>query len=340
MADTDTDGGERRVLVLNPESGSGDHVDRVVELAEDHGFDVRTTDHEGHAEELAEAVADEADLVAAAGGDGTINEVVNGLVTADALEETTLGVVPAGTGNNFASNVGIDGLEHAFEVIETGDRRAIDVGLTNERTFVNSCVSGITAEASGSTTPSGKSQFGVLAYVVSTIGTVTDFDPLSLCVEMGGEDGDQWEGEAVFVLVGNCRRFTTARRAQANVEDGLFEVTIVEQAPTTKLMSDATLEKVFGREAEHIVRRRTSSLTVEHRDGEPVEYSLDGEMLAADRLAMQTRHEVLTVAVGDGYRPDPDSDPGSESKSKSESAGGLLSGANADSDSDSGSKLS
>ncbi|MCU4740879.1 diacylglycerol/lipid kinase family protein [Natronoglomus mannanivorans] len=329
-----TDGGERRVLVLNPTSGSEDHVDRVVELAGDHGFDVRTTDHEGHAQEIVSEAGMEADLVAAAGGDGTVNEVVNGLVAADRLEETTLGVVPTGTGNNFASNVGIDGLEHAFEVMATGERRAIDVGLTNERTFVNSCVSGITAEASGATSSSSKGQFGVLAYVMSTIDTVADFDPIPLCVEMGGdgdEEDDRWEGEAMFVLVGNCRRFTTARRAQANVEDGRFEVTIVEHAPTADLVGEAALKRVLGRRSnaetasetgaesgpanassDHIVQRRTPSLSVTHRDGDPVEYSLDGEMLTADRLTMRTRQRVLTVAVGEGYRPDPDRDSGAD----------------------------
>lgn len=299
-----TDGGERRVLVCNPTSGSGDHLDRTVELAGEYGFDVRTTDRAGHARELATEVAPDVDIVAAAGGDGTVNEVVNGIVDADALEETTLGVVPAGTGNNFASNLGIEGLAHAFQVIETGDRRTIDLGLTNERSFVNSCVSGITAEASGATTSSDKGQFGVLAYVVSTVGAMTDFDPIPLRVELSGDD--QWVGDAIFVMVGNCRRFTTARRAQANVEDGRFEVTIVEQAPTPGLVGEAALEQLFGRDTDHIVRRRTPSLTVDHRDGESVEYSLDGEMLTADALTMKTRQGALTVAVGDRYRPNPE----------------------------------
>lgn len=304
--------GDRRVLVCNPVSGSEDHVDRVVELAGEHGFEVRTSERAGHAEELAHEVAtDGAALVAAAGGDGTINEVVNGLVAADALEETTLGVVPVGTGNNFASNVGIDDLEHAFEVIDSGERRTIDVGITNERVFVNSCISGITAEASGATSSSSKSRFGVLAYVLQTLETVTDFESVPLCVEMDGND--RWEGEAMFALVGNCRRFTTARRAQANVEDGCFEVTIVERAPTVDLVSEAALDGLLDRETDHIVRRRTPSLSVEHRDGELVEYSLDGEMLTAETLSMATRERALTVAVGERYRPNPDDDHVSES---------------------------
>ncbi|WP_254767174.1 diacylglycerol/lipid kinase family protein [Salinilacihabitans rarus] len=304
-------GDEGRTIVVNPKSGGEDHVARVTMLGRERGFDVRRSEREGHAAELArEAAAAGADLVAAAGGDGTVNEVVNGLLAADALDRTALGVIPAGTGNNFATNVGIEGVDHAFEVIEGGERRDVDLGVTNERAFVNSCVGGVTAEASGATSPESKSQFGVLAYVKATLERVSEFDSIPLRVETRGDGADPWEGEAVFVLVGNCRRFTTARAAQANVEDGLFEVTIVERANAIDLVGEAALEATVGRQAENIVRRRAPSVTVEHRGDGAVEYSLDGEMLAAPRLSMATRPGALTVAVGEGYDPDPDAADG------------------------------
>ncbi len=302
-----------RMLICNPTSGSGDHVDRVVELAGEYGFAVRRTEGEGHARELAREAAPEVDLVAAAGGDGTINEVVNGMVEADAMEDTALGVVPGGTGNNFASNVGIEGIEDAFEVIAEGERRVLDLGVTNERAFVNSCVCGITAEASGATSSEEKDRFGILAYLLKGIEQVAEFDALPLRVELGGGEGQpvRWEGEAMFVLVGNCRRFTTARRAQANVEDGEFEVAIIERAPASDLAGEAAFGGLFGDEGnDAVVRRRAPSLSIEHRDGEAVEYSLDGEMLAAEALEFRTHDRALSVAVGDGYRPDPDADEG------------------------------
>lgn len=304
----DADG---RILICNPTSGSGDHVDRVVELAGEHGFVIWRTEGEGHARELAREAAPEVGLVAAAGGDGTINEVVNGMVEADAIEDTALGVVPGGTGNNFASNVGIEGVEDAFEVIEEGERRDLDLGVTNERAFVNSCVCGITAEASGATSSEEKARFGILAYLLKGIEQVTEFDALPLRVELGGREGQpvRWEGEAMFVLVGNCRRFTTARRAQANVEDGEFEVAIIERASASDLAGEAAFGGLFGDDGgEHIVRRRAPSLSIEHREGEAVEYSLDGEMLEAEALEFRTRERALSVAVGEGYRPDPDGD--------------------------------
>lgn len=298
-----------RVLVLNPVSGSGDHVDDVVELAADHGFEIRRTEQGGDATRFAREAAPEAALVAAAGGDGTLNAVVNGVAAANALETTTVAVVPAGTGNNFATNVGIRGLEHAFTVIEDGRRRAIDVAMANGRRFVNSCVGGITAEASSDTTTESKADLGVLAYVKNTIETVGEFDSLPLRVETAagpnGETAQSWEGEALFVLIGNCRRFTGARTAQANVEDGLLEVTIVEDAATTDLLGGAALEGLLGQDSTHIVRRRTPSLAIDSR-ADSIEYSLDGEILETETVRIETDPGALTLPVGDGYRPDPD----------------------------------
>ncbi|MDG5817699.1 diacylglycerol kinase family protein [Natronococcus sp. A-GB7] len=302
------------VVICNPVSGTEDHLERVRTLARERGFSVRITEGEGDGVRFArEAGADGAELVVASGGDGTINEVVNGLAEAEALERTTLAVVPTGTGNNFASNLGIDGVGGAFDAIDTGRRRRIDLGTANGRAFVNSCVGGLTAEASGATTPDEKRRLGVLAYVSCALETISSFDSLPIRATLeGGPDGsdanapETWTGEAMLVLVGNCRRFGGTRRAQANVEDGLFEVTIVEDAPTTDLVGEAALAGLFERGERHIVRHRVSSLTLESLRSEPIEYSLDGEMLDAETLELETEANTLEVVVGDRYRPDPD----------------------------------
>ncbi|AGB36634.1 diacylglycerol/lipid kinase family protein [Natronococcus occultus] len=310
----DTAPDAKHVVVCNPASGTEDHVDQVRALARERDFVVRITEQEGDAVRFArEAAADGAELVVASGGDGTINEVVNGVLEADAFAETTLAVVPTGTGNNFASNVGVDSVESAFEAIDTGRRRRIDLGTANGRAFVNSCVGGLTAEASAATTPSEKRRFGVLAYVGRTLETITSFDSLPIRATLdpkpedcGGSSRRTWTGEAMLVLVGNCRRFGGTGHTQAHVEDGLFEVTIVENASTTDLVGEAALARVFERDERRIVRHRVPSLTLESLRDEPIEYSLDGEMLAAETLSLETTATTLEVVVGDRYRPDPD----------------------------------
>ena len=91
------------VVVLNPVSGTGSHRSRVRDLAADRGFVVRETQRPEHGVDLAsEAVANGARLVAAAGGDGTLNEVIRGVMAADGLDTVTVGIIPCGTGNGFA----------------------------------------------------------------------------------------------------------------------------------------------------------------------------------------------------------------------------------------------
>ncbi|WP_115865163.1 diacylglycerol/lipid kinase family protein [Halorussus litoreus] len=310
-----SDGGEEteangvdRVLVLNPVSGDANHREQVRELADQNGFTVLETQGEGEAVRFARlAAASGADLVAAAGGDGTLNGVARGLDAADALGEVTFAVVPCGTGNNFAGNVGVESITHAFEVIERGERRRIDVATADGRLFLNSCVAGVTADASASTTPEMKERFGVLAYVVGGLRSVTSFDGLPLSVEAVGPDCEEtWSGEAVTVLVGNARRFPVEGHTQANVEDGLLDVTIVERMPSAELVEEAAIQRLFGEETEHVTRLLSSELRVDVRRDEPAEFSFDGEMGSYESVRMTTRTRELELPVGEKYEPTPE----------------------------------
>ncbi|MFC4550892.1 MULTISPECIES: diacylglycerol/lipid kinase family protein [Halorussus] len=296
-----------RVVVLNPVSGNGGHRDRVRNLADEFGYTVLETRSPGEAVEFGRLLGQAGiDLVAAAGGDGTLNEVARGLDAADALGEATFGVVPTGTGNNLAGNVGVRDIEHAFEVLESGERRRIDVGTGDSRLFLNSCVAGLTADASASTTPEMKERLGVLAYVVCGLRAVTEFDALPLCVEASGPDGDRmWSGEAVTVLVGNVRRFPAMGRSQANCEDGLLDVTIVEQMPSGSLLEEAAVQRLFGDETEHVTHLTASELGVTVQRDDPVGFSFDGEINDYNALSMRTREKAMTLCVGEDYEPTP-----------------------------------
>jgi YegS/Rv2252/BmrU family lipid kinase len=315
MVDTSEEAGER-VVVLNPVSGSGDHGPEVRMLADEYGFEVVETTEEEGAAPLAERAAETASLVAACGGDGTINEVVHGLVRADAFEDTTLGVVPAGTGNNFAGNIGVDSIAHAFDVLVDGERRRVDLGTASRRSgaqagetdrpFVNSCVCGITAEASASTDHDQKHRFGTLAYVFNTLREAQEFDPIPLDVQTSDEIERTWSGEAIAVLVGNGRRFPVEGATQANMEDGLLDVAIIEDRPTLDLVGEEARRRLLDREADHMTRLRTPALELSVRDGQEVPFSLDGEMLSASDIALAVQRRRLWLRVGAGYSPDPD----------------------------------
>lgn len=299
---------EDRVIVHNPESGDADHVDAVRDRAALLGYDVRETEEAGDAITLAREAAEAgASRIVASGGDGTVNEVLRGIDRADAFEDVTFGVVPAGTGNNFAGNIGVTSIEDAFQVLEGGTARRIDIGRANDRVFVNSCVAGLTADASAETSADLKSRYGVLAYVVTTIRTVTAFDGLQLTISTGEDDAEDpaWTGEAVCVFVGNGRPFPTEGRPQADMEDGLFDVTVVDEAPAVDLVEEAVVQRFTGSEAPHTVSMRSPSLEVSVLEPNEVNYSLDGEMIRAHTVSLDVEPRTLQVLVGDGYDPDP-----------------------------------
>lgn len=302
--------GYRGVVVFNPTAGNEDHASQVRELAAEYGFDVVESEYEDHAVELARrAVEEGATFVLACGGDGTLNEVIRGVDRAGGLDDVTIAVLPAGTGNNFAKNVGVGSLREGFDVAVDGERRRIDLGEVETpdgetRPFVNSCVAGLTAESSAATDPDAKSRLGVVAYVVETLRALDSFESLDLRITTG--DGDVREFEAVILLVGNGRRFPAKGTAQANMEDGKLDVTVIEGTSGLDLAGGAAAARLFGDENASLERLRTPELHVQVAGGGRTTFSLDGEMVETEELTIRTRPSALNLCVGERYDPNPE----------------------------------
>ncbi|MFD1512078.1 diacylglycerol/lipid kinase family protein [Halomarina rubra] len=299
-----TDG--QRWLVLNPTSGSADHTDHVRSLAEERDYHVEETQGEGHATDLATIAADEGvNLLAVAGGDGTLHEVVAGLAAADALDRTTVAVVPVGTENIFATNIGIRDAEHAFDVVETGARRRVDVGMADGEPFVMSSIAGLVADASVSTSSELKERFGSLAFLANGVQEAASFDGLhiDLTAISNGEEVT-WSGDALCALVGNSRRFVE-EGGQADLEDGLLEVVVIEHMPAGSIVAEAFIQRVLGRTTDNVFHTQAAQLEISSTDGDPIGFSLDGESRYHDRLAIHTEPLALRVCVGPEYTVSP-----------------------------------
>jgi len=298
-----------RTVVLNPSSGTAGHAEAVRKRASLLGYEVEETEAAGDAVTLArEAAAGGVSVVAAAGGDGTLNEVVRGVREAGALDRVTVGVVPTGTGNNFAKNVGITSIDEGFAALEDGERRRIDLGLANDGVFVNTCIGGLVGDAIAETPAELKTRLGGLAYVVTTLRSTGSFDGVSLTITARG-DGERtpvWTGDAMFVLIGNGRRFTTHGEDQANMEDGRFDVCVIEDVSALDLVDDAVTERLFGETAPDVTRFQAPSLEISSAEPEPFHFSVDGELVQTDDLLIDVSPGALRVPVGEDYDPDPD----------------------------------
>ncbi|MDS0280989.1 diacylglycerol/lipid kinase family protein [Haloarcula onubensis] len=296
--------GSRRA-VLNPVSGDGDHAASVERLLSARGFAVSRTEGPGDALELGRAAGEAgAAEVAVAGGDGTVNEVVRGLARADHLDEVTLSVVPVGTANLLAGTIGVGDRRQGVEVADTGEVRTIDVGFAGAEPFLVSCIAGLPAEASLAASSDLKGRFGTLAFLVTGAQEAIEFDGLDISLEVVGEDGPvTWSGSATCLLVGNARKFV-ARGGQADMEDGLLDVAIVEQMPTGNLVAEAVGHRLLATDTEGVTHVRARALSVDGH-GEPVRFSRDGEVAEHEQLDIRVRERTLDLRVGPSYDPDP-----------------------------------
>jgi diacylglycerol kinase (ATP) len=188
----------RYPLIFNPKARS-QRGGRALRFLMDHAnrFALYATNHEREARELAARFAAAGEpVVVAAGGDGTLNGVVSGL----AGSATALGVLPAGTMNVFARELGIpfDPLERAFEVIENGHVREIDLFQANGAPFVQMAGVGFDAMVIEETTWESKKIWGPLAYLMAAVRVLGEQPPRMELVCANG-----FREEGVAVLAGN-----------------------------------------------------------------------------------------------------------------------------------------
>jgi diacylglycerol kinase family enzyme len=300
--------GAERVCVLNPVSGGGDHAGDVRRGMADRGFEVVETDGPEDAVRLGvEAGLAGADELAVCGGDGTVNEVLRGLAAAERLEDVTLSVIPAGTANLLANNVGVDSVAHGMDVTVDGRIRTVDIGMADEQPFVVSCLAGLPADVSVATSGDLKRRFGTLAFLIEGAREAREFDGIDVRVETRGP-GDEavWRGAAICILVGNARRFVESG-GQADMEDGLFDVAIVEQMPPANALAEGISHRLLGRSTEGVTHLRTGEVRVTGREADgPITFSRDGELTTHRELLLFAKPRALDLRVGPDYRVDPE----------------------------------
>lgn len=218
-------------LIYNPTAGRGrasQALDTVVAGLSAAGaeFQVAVTEGPGHATEIAADTADGTTLVAI-GGDGTVHEVVAGMWRAG-LAERVLGVVPVGSGDDFAFANGIDrrDLDAAVRVLTAGTKTQVDIALVNGQPFVNSLGVGFDAEVGDRFRRSPRFLKGLAGYLYATFASLSQLDPGEVEVEIDGSV--VYSGRSLLVATQNGPRtggsFLFA--PEAVIDDGWLDVVI------------------------------------------------------------------------------------------------------------------
>lgn len=300
----------RARVICNPTSGGGaydpDEIRAVLK-----GFEVDWIETEGPEDAIGAAEEWRGGLLIVAGGDGTINDVVNGLGRAGFPEDVTLGILPAGTGNDLAATLEIpNDAELAEDVIRQNRVRTLDVARVRsegigEKFFINVATGGLGAEISDANEGEFKKRWGKLSYLRASLEVAKDFDVRELDLSL---DGELRKVRAVNVVVGNCRYAGGGWLAapKANPEDGLLDVVIIEtlgvadllQLAPASLMRNSYLDKegvFFARAKEILVKTQPPGL----------EFTTDGEVIGDEPAEFSVVPHALKVIVGPEYVAEP-----------------------------------
>ncbi len=246
------------------------------------------TQHPGHERTLAaEAAAAGYTTIVAAGGDGTVNGVVNGI----AGTNVRLGVLPVGTMNVFAFELGIPSqVEAAWAIIQAGHTRPIDLCMANQCHFVQLAGVGFDAEVVAQTTRESKLQFGPLSYVFSAAHVAgRSTPPLQIQTDHGRHEGR-------FVLVGNGRFYGGPLQffQDARLDDGKLDLLIFKNS------GHLDIARYFGSALagwhtlqEDVEYVQTTSATV--ASDPPVRFEVDGELSGLSPVQFQISKSPLQV---------------------------------------------
>jgi len=265
-----------------------------------HRVEVRVTFEAGDAARYAaEATAEGVEVVVAAGGDGTINEVAGGVLSASDVPKTAMAVIPYGTANDFATGMGVlkgDPLK-ALELAAEGTATPIDVGKVNGRIFVNVTSGGFGAEVTANTPPQLKKALGGAAYSLMGLVTAAKMNPYEC--RFTTPDGTVGEGALLLMAVGNGRQCGGGYQVTPNaiLNDGLLDVVAVHDVEVPQLGS--VLNELLNLTAEgnqFVTYKQVPAFSLE--SNRPLQVNLDGEPYRDTKFQFEVIPQALPFILG------------------------------------------
>jgi diacylglycerol kinase (ATP) len=287
---------DKTCIILNPAAGNArDLEDVVARLSRVPNGEIRISSKPGSAARFASAALRKGfDLVVAAGGDGTLNEVVNGI--GENLGDARLGLIPLGTGNDFARTIGVpDDIEAAIDLIVIGETREVDlVRVTSDevRYFVNVSAGGFSGLVDEKLTPEMKKTWGPLAYLRGAAAALSELRAYRTTLALDNSESLTLDLYNVVVANGRYVAGGTLIAPEASIDDGLLDIVLIPQrsAPELALLA-AQVALGTHLTSDAIVFRRAAQLTVNSKPG--MWFNVDGELVGNE----PARFEILPRAL-------------------------------------------
>lgn len=267
-------------IIYNPTSGRETfrrELPYVLQRLEEAGYETsaHATTGDGDAEAAAKyALSRSFDLVIAAGGDGTINEVIHGL--AEQNHRPKLGVIPTGTTNDFARALHIPrDIAKAVDIIVDGYSQLLDIGRVNDHYFINIAGGGKLTELTYDVPVKLKTLLGQLAYYVKGVEMLPSLKPARVKIEY---DGNVIDEDIMVFLVSNSNSVGGFEKLapNANLSDGLFDLLILKKVNLAEFVRIVTLA-IRGAHLEdpNVIYKQAKHITVTPL--EKMQLNLDGE---------------------------------------------------------------
>lgn len=289
----------RLLFVINPHAGKGairEDALACIDCFIQAGYDVTVHITQGtqDATRIVRERACEFDRIVCSGGDGTLNEVVAGLL--DSGVKTPLGYIPAGTVNDFASSLRIPRQPlAAAELAVSGQPYAVDIGRFGNRCFCYIAAFGAFTDVSYTTPQTNKNLLGRTAYILEAIKALPAIKPYHIKVQAGTQ---QIEGDFIYGMVTNATSvggFKELAPADVQMDDGVFEVVLLQQ-PKKPLEWQQVFNEFIQpqKDSKYLLRLKASHIQIQCDEAMP--WTLDGEF-GGKHNTVEIRNEFHALSI-------------------------------------------
>ena len=287
------------LFVFNPKAGKGKiktHLLDIVDIFSSHNYEIiiRSTQAPRDAYEKAKEYADSVDLIVCSGGDGTLDEVVTGIMEADS--SVPIGYIPAGSTNDFANSLFMPkNMTKVAEMIMEEELYHCDIGRFNQKTFAYVAAFGLFTDVSYETDQDLKNVLGHVAYVLEGVKRL--FDIKSYHMKVSSEEV-QVEDDFIVGMITNSRSvggFKNLTGKNVDMNDGFFEVTLIVHPKNPLQLQEIMTALVMAEDnTDMIYSFKTRKLTIE--TDEEVPWTLDGEFGGNHSyVEIENRHKALNL---------------------------------------------
>ena len=287
------------LFVFNPKAGKGKiktHLLDIVDIFSSHDYEIIicSTQAPRDAYEKAKEYANSVDMIVCSGGDGTLDEVVTGIMEAES--SVPIGYIPAGSTNDFANSLFMPkNMTKVAEMIMEEELYHCDIGRFNQKTFAYVAAFGLFTDVSYETDQDLKNVLGHVAYVLEGVKRLFDIKSYHMKVT---SDEVQAEDDFIVGMITNSRSvggFKNLTGKNVDMNDGLFEVTLIAHPKNPLQLQEIITALVMAEDNTDLIYSfKTKKLTIE--SDEEVPWTLDGEF-GGDHsyVDIENRHKALNL---------------------------------------------